>query len=242
MASVLQRKTVKSARTMGRRPEKNMESNITDHQYFTEDLELSEPHFEEEATLLSARPVVPLSEVPPESHSGKRLAFGLAIALAILAGAVGATFFYQRAGEGSATAVEDQGTPAEAVTVGGALSSGASGAGSPPQTRPAAQNVSTVNAPRKVVDSGSRGDSKIKNSAPAIPQKDNSGRVNETLQNSPDSQDEERNLSREERMEERRARRDAWRESNRDGRGRRRRRASDDLLRIREIFEGSPRP
>ena len=203
-----------------------MESNIADHQYFAEDPQLSEPHFDEEATLLSARPVVPLGDVPPESRSGKRLAFGLAIVVAILAGA-GATLFYQRGGEESSTAIEDKGTPVpdKAISEGGALS-GASGAISPPQTRSAGQNVSTVNPQRKVADSGSRDVPKVKNSTPAT---------------SPDSLDDERELRREDRMEERRSRRDARREAKREGREQRRR-ASDDLLRIREIFEGSPRP
>ena len=219
-----------------------MESNIADHQYFAEDLQLSEPHFDEEATLLSARPVVPLGDVPPESRSGKRLAFGVTIVVAILAGAFGATLFYQRSGDGSATAIEEKGTPVseEAVSGDGALS-GASGAVSPPQTRSAGQNVSTVNATRNVAGSGSRSVSETKNSAKATSQKDNSGRGNETLQSSPDSLGDDRELRREERIEERRSRRDARREAKRDGREQRRR-ASDDLLRIREIFEGSPRP
>jgi hypothetical protein len=61
------------------------------------------------------------------------------------------------------------------------------------------------------------------------------------LQNAAVYQLDEKELRRAERMEERRLKRAADREAKREARGRKSG-SSDDLLRIREIFEGSPRP
>src|SRR6185295_18479585 len=85
-----------------------MKPNITDYQYFAADQQLSEPHFEEEATVLSARPVVPLGDLPSEQRSGKGLAFSLVIVIAIIVGALGATLFYQRSSETQESAIEDK--------------------------------------------------------------------------------------------------------------------------------------
>ena len=56
--------------------------------------DLSMPHFDEEATLLSARPVVPLHEVQVETGSRGRVIFALTIVAAILVGAISATYWF----------------------------------------------------------------------------------------------------------------------------------------------------
>lgn len=223
--------------TVGLRLEINMESNITDQQYFGTDLQLTEPHFDEEATLLSARPVVPLGDVRAKARSGRRLAFGLAMVVAVMAGAVGATLIYKQRGQKQTTAIVETGTPLpeRAVPEGQPLS-GAGGAISDSHASSVAENVDDV-ATREVHKDGAT--TETGKSAPLFSAK--SGRAKETLQNGASNQPDERELRHAERMEARRLRRNAEREAKREARGHKSQ-SSDDLLRIREIFEGSPRP
>ena len=222
--------------TIGRLPEINMESNTTDQQYFGADLQLSEPHFDEEATLLSARRVVPLGEVRTKARSGRRLAFGLAIVVAIMAGAFGAALIYKQSGQSQATAIEDEGTPiSERVVPEGQPLSGAGGATTDSHASSVAQNVATGEAHNNGAVT------EIRRIAPLSSRSAKSGRADETLQNVAGSQRDERELRRAERMEARRLRRNVQRETKREARGQRSR-SSDDLLRIRELFEGSPKP
>src|SRR5882724_7342546 len=86
-----------------------MESNIKNQRSSGADLHLAEPHFDEEATLLSARPVVPLCEVR-ETRSGRRLALGLAMAISVMAGALGATLIYKQSGQKQATGIVETAT------------------------------------------------------------------------------------------------------------------------------------
>jgi len=221
--------------TVGRRLRINMESNITDQQYFGANLQLSEPHFDEEATLLSARPVVPLGDVRAEARSGRRLAFGLAMVVAVMAGAFGATLIYMQRGQKQATAIVETGTPLPEPTVPqGQPLSGAGGAISDSHASSVAENVDDV-ATREVHKDVT---TKTRKAAPLFSAK--SGRAKETLQNGA-NQPDERELRRADRMEARRLRRNAEREAKREARGHKSQ-SSGDLLRIREIFEGSPRP
>ena len=87
-----------------------MESNTTEQDLSRDETLLEEPHFDEEATVLSARPVVPLEVVEAKSRSARRLLIGSAIAVALLIGAVAATFMYKVRGDqqaSSVTATED---------------------------------------------------------------------------------------------------------------------------------------
>ena len=212
-----------------------MESNITDQQYFDTDLQLSEPRFDEEATLLSARPVVPLDDVRVEPRSGRRLAFGLAMLVAVMAGAFGATIIYKQWGQKQATAIVETGTPlAEPVVPQGQLLSGAAGAISDSVTPSVTENPGDVPA-REVHQDGAG--TKIGKSAPLASA--TSGRAKGQDQNS--NQPDEGELRRAERKETRRLIKDAEREAKREARGHKGK-ASDELLRIREIFEGLPRP
>jgi hypothetical protein len=216
-----------------------MESNITDQQYFGTDLHLAEPHFDEEATLLSARPVVPLRDVRAETRSGsaetgsgRRLAFGLAMVVAVLAGAIGAGLIYKQRAQKQATAIVNTGTPVpEPAVPEGQLLSGAGGAISDSTASPVPEKVDvTTRAVAKEATTETR------KSAP--PLSSQSGRAKEPLQDEASDEWDHRESRRAERMEARRLRREAKRE----GRDDRIRQPSDDLLRIREIFEGSRRP
>src|ERR1044072_630841 len=79
-----------------------MDMNITEQRYSDDNLQISEPHFEEEATLLSAQPVVPLDEIrdaKPEAGSKKHLAFGLSFLVSLIIGALGATVVFRQRGQ-----------------------------------------------------------------------------------------------------------------------------------------------
>jgi len=210
-----------------------MESNITDQQSFGTDLQLSEPHFDEEATLLSARPVVRLSDVRTEARSGKRLAFGLAMVIAVMAGAFGASLIYRQRGQKEATAIVETSPPPPQPAVSPTVAraqplSGADGAISDSNASLLAESVDDM------ATRGERSDS-------ASSETRKPGRLKETWQSEAGNQPDERELRREERMEARRLRRIADREAKRDARSHKSH-SSDDLLRIREIFEGPLRP
>src|SRR5687768_544899 len=72
------------------------------------DPDLSLPHFDEDATLLSARPVVPLHEVMIETRSRRRVIFGLTILAAILLGAISATLLLMESGQNPESVAETE--------------------------------------------------------------------------------------------------------------------------------------
>lgn len=184
---------------------------------------LSEPHFDEEATLLSAQPVVPLEEIVAEERSGKRLMFGVAMVFSLIVGALAGTLIYKQRGHQQSTAIVDTAVPGaagivvdESVPVSPvAEQASAAGTGTLPES-------SAVPAPIKTVGSSSlrAGSSRVV-----------------TKEKTLESVEDERELRRAERIEARRLRRRSEREEARRYRDR-----SDDVLRIREIFEGSRRP
>ena len=90
--------------------EKPGDMNITERRYSDDNLQIGEPHFEEEATLLSAQPVVPLNEIRDdkrEAGSKKRLAFGLSIVASLVIGALGATLVFRQRVQRSASEIVD---------------------------------------------------------------------------------------------------------------------------------------
>jgi hypothetical protein len=203
-----------------------MESNITDQQYFAGALPLAEPHFEEEATLLSARPVVPLQVIKAKERSGKLLAFGVAMACSLIVGALGTTLVYKQRGEQQAAAVINTAAPGAGVLA-------------VDEPVPAATTAEIVGgaaagtmppAGAAVVD---------KKSVPSVSRNPKSTRV-EIKRTTPVPQVDEKEVRRSERIEARRFRRRSEREDQEEYRGHKSRR-SDDLLRIREIFEGPSR-
>ena len=195
-----------------------MESSITNREYF-EGEPLAEPHFDDEATLLSARPVVPLQEIRAEERSGKRLAVGAAMVFSLLVGAVGATLIYKQRGQRQAAAIVDAAVP------------GVDGmAVDEPDTSLA------ENAQDAATGLLQEADSPTPDKALASPAAKSS-----SVETSKRHKVFERELLRAERNESRRLKRESAREAQKEALGRRSK-SSGDLLRIREIFEGSPRP
>jgi hypothetical protein len=204
--------------------------------------DLSLPHFDEEATLLSARPVVPLEEIKVKTRSKWNLIFALTIVAAILVGAIGATLLMRPE---QPSRLQSEGEPSPALmspTAAGGVTSGAA----------ESKVESKVTAPPVVLNEEERRSEPLRNRNASTKQRPSASvsrnTASATLPRSParparvERRDDQvvedfdadlRELRREERRE---ARREARRQQ------RQRRERSDDLLRIREIFEGSPRP
>ncbi|MEP6570122.1 MAG: hypothetical protein ABJC10_10130 [Acidobacteriota bacterium] len=203
-----------------------MEANITNEQYFDDDLPLAEPHFDEQATLLSARPVVPLEQIKAEGRSRRRIAFGLAIAGSLVLGAIGGVLLFKQRLEESPAAILGTAVPGAAGLAFDATSpavvEGAAGAAAGTSSAP-----STTTVEKKPSPSISRS-----RTATVVDVK-----RKKTL---PDEVDE-RDLYRDGRIDERRLRSRSEREAWREGGGHRHR-SADDMLRIREIFEGPSKP
>lgn len=203
---------------------------------------LDEPHFDEEATLLAARPVVPLVEVKAKKRSKARWALSLAIVGGLLVGLLGATFLYRYLGSeprvAEATEVREQ--PAEPQTSAGGTVPVAAETSSEEEkaairpaleTQPEAEQE-TRPAPART-DSGPARAEPPTRSAP----KPRPVIVRDSTDRSEAEEMQEREMRRARRQQERREERRAARRDNRE-----RAQTNDDLLRIREIFEGAPRP
>jgi hypothetical protein len=194
-----------------------METSITNREYF-EGEPLAEPHFDDEATLLSARPVVPLQEIRAEERSGKRLAVGAAMVFSLLVGAFGTALIYKQRAQKQATAIVNTVVP------------GVDGmAVEEPDT-------SNANVPDAASGTLQEPDSPTEDEA-----RDSIAAKSSSVETSRRQQVSERELRRAERNESRRLKRESASEAHKESRGRRSK-SSDDLLRVREIFEGSRRP
>lgn len=230
------------------------------------EIQLDEPHFDE-TTLLSARPVVPLEVVEAKSRSINRLLVGSAIVLALLVGVLGATFIYKsRGGTQTTRATASENTPAQS---GLAVEAGIVGVESQEIEQIAASEEPTIAAESEEAEpavSNQKPNERpvIKNaratSPPVISRQPRPERqVNRTGDDETDygtlEEDivRQRELDKEIRRAERRAERREERRAERREERRPRRvekeakhqggdSAADDLLRIREIFEGRPRP
>ncbi|HEU4477305.1 MAG TPA: hypothetical protein VFR80_02230 [Pyrinomonadaceae bacterium] len=193
---------------------------------------LTLPHFDDEATVQSARPVVPLHEVKRIALTRRNIVLGAALCLAAVVGALVASIIYsqpsQRAPEEAAATIPDTTDSEDFV----APSGEASGSTVNPEdavasnTETAASDEADSERPVNRVISRDR-QPKIAN--PRVEKQP------DLVVSQPKIQDRgdldvraEEELLREQRREARRARRE--------------RRANDGLTRIREIFEGSPRP
>jgi hypothetical protein len=201
-----------------------MESNITKHQYSDGDSILPQPHFDEEATLLSARPVVSLQEIKAGERSGRRLAFGAALVFSLLVGALGASFVYKQRGQKQATAIVDTAIPgAEGITVEKSVPEPVLAESAGELTSGGLREAKPVNDKESVSSGTFAGElSKL-----------------EAKRKRPIHQAAENELRRAERIEERRFRRGSEGQARVETRGRK---VTDGLLRIREIFVGPPRP
>ncbi len=214
-----------------------MESTTTDQQFFGAEASLSEPHFDEEATVLSARPVVPLTTIrgtkgvnPVNARTSfpRPWSLGLALVGTLLIGILATAIYYSRLNRNDSQLVDDT-----EVTAGGDASPTRSeGFSGPAVVQPAVnadtpaevrRQASVKNQPLKASGVGSR--KPVARRVAVITEKENRSEAVEG--------------SREDRKAARRQARQERRRAEREKRGSR---SSDDLLRIRDIFEGSPRP
>ena len=187
------------------------------------EMPLAEPHFDEEATLLSARPVVPLEEIVAVERSGKKLVFGVALVFSVIVGSFGGTLIYKQRGQKQSVSIVDRAVSGvDAIAVDEPLAA--------PSAAETVAEAGTGTLP---------GNSAVPTEIKSVPSRSwrvESSRV-ETKEKRLVSVEDERALRRAERIEARRLRRKSEREE-----ARRYRERTDDVLRIREIFEGSRRP
>jgi hypothetical protein len=200
-----------------------MDSNIASHQDFSDNLTLTEPHFDEEATLLSARPVVPLEEIKAGQRLGRRLIFGIAIIASLILGALGAKFIY-RSGEQVSVVVS------EAARGGAASIDEPVQAPSIVEGAAGATTEGLPNAPTAAVKA-----------ATWTPVKHEPVRKEVKRRKATPQSSDEKEIRQEERFADRRFEQERERDQRRDARGRQRR-SADGLSRIREIFDGPTRP
>jgi hypothetical protein len=207
-----------------------MHTNITDQQPSAAELQLSEPHFDEEATLLSARPVVPLSDIGVRGVQ-RPLIYGLTLIVAVIAGAYAATLVYKQGSQKPAATTVERSVPISEQAASEVIS-GATGviSDSPAVTSSVGENVDRV-APAEAPNPASP------NPKPSFSLRaDSGGEVRQRVEDHRMA----REMRRAERLEAWRLRRSAEREATKETQHNGQ--SARDLLRIREIFEGSPRP
>lgn len=192
---------------------------------------LQEPHFDEEATVLSARPVVPLAAV--EAARAKTsfprpwlLAFGLVGALVV--GISATVIYYSRPSGNDSNLFQDTEI---AAGVEGKSTEPANGFGGAAAPRPKVDIDSPAQVKRETLGNqadraSAEEDKKPRPRLVAVIREKKSN--NHTEEEGPEDRKAARKQARQER---RRAERE-----KRDGK------STDELLRIRDIFEGSPRP
>jgi hypothetical protein len=208
-----------------------MEARLAEH---PANPDLPVPHFDEEATVLSARPVVPLQEVEAKNRSRNNLILGLILTLAVIAGALGAALVYQQrskdrvvAGETDAVTPSATGVQLTAGIDGEVVSTRADSV-APVPVRP---NDTSTNQARNI-EPPVRAVAGSQRASQRVPAPRYDARQTEDM--------DRRALWEARRAEHWRRIRDEDRESGREAR--RGRPSKRDLMRIREIFEGSPRP
>ena len=208
---------------------------------------VSQPHFVEERTLLSARPVVPLEQVKTRERSRRGLVLTSAIALSLLLGACTAlaiVYVQQRQSmrpaasrsQSDPTAQNESGqvtAPSAAVEVTADVEKATASTGA--SIRSGAANTTPEQDKRAVVVNASNTENRRIATVPSA----KTSRQNEVpvVDAGTDESDPKLN-DREMRRDERREARRVWREEIRQ----RRVNSGDDLFRIREIFEGRRRP
>jgi type IV secretory pathway VirB10-like protein len=203
-----------------------MESNISDsdQQPFGTDLPLAEPHFDEEATVLSARPVVPLKKVVARARLTWVLVIGLTFAGACVVGMLAAGIYYSRLSGNSSKPLANT----EITSGVQARSTEMDHPKTPPAPPPRVSDESDTSARVSSVTPVPIEEPETSTEAPKKPV---ARRVDVfTFPRSGGYQDR-----REVRREERERKREMKRENQEN-------KSSRDLLRIREIFEGPHKP
>lgn len=199
-----------------------MDSNMADKRDFEGNLQLAEPHFDEEATLLSAQPVVPLDRVKHERRLGRRMSFGIAIVSSLVLGALAARLIYRSGGEAqSPTSVSD--VARDGAGLGGAV------APAPSSNAEAATGSAQVSQSAISADAQTTSEASVKEK-PA--KKEVSGRKPAPQSQTAGAARLERHFADEH---------ERTRERRKEARGHQNK-PPDGLLRIREIFEGPARP
>jgi hypothetical protein len=206
-----------------------MESNIAEQDFLNAEPALAEPHFDEEATLLSARPVVPLHEIKANTRFRRPWVLGLAIAGTLLLGMTASAFYFSR-GTSASQAFGDSAAIASGVEA-HATESGRANNSRPAVTQALPDPVTPTISNTEVPPTSPRSDSATKTSKKPVAHlvdviTSNPGRYRER-----DTREERKAA----RQEEKERKREARREMQDD-------KSPDDLIRIREIFEGRHKP
>ena len=199
---------------------------------------LSEPHFDQEATLLSARPVVPLNDVKANARSKGRLFFALAIMISLLLGAFSAILIgYLRHADDQATDNLSAGTrePTSVASEPVNLVSSSREAGASSSESDTTAAAKRIGEPASSIHGG-RKSRAAKNQTPDAARGAGSSPASKAIQNEVPRVDWDGRAANRERSEARRRRRETPLKSRKNSDE-----SADDLLRIGEIFEG-PRP
>lgn len=209
-----------------------MSSTTTNHQFTEVGSTLPEPHFDEEATILSARAVVPLEEVEsPKSKASlpRPWTLGLGLVGALLVGILATAIYYS-----GSTGTDSNLFQVEEVAAGveGNSAERSNSFSGPASPQPEREVNKPTEAPRQIVVSNKTDKSSAESDkkprarlVTVITDRRNDNHIDE-------EGDEDRKAARKQARQERR----------RAERERRNGNMSDELLRIRDIFEGSPRP
>ncbi|MFN2515420.1 MAG: hypothetical protein ABR556_04335 [Pyrinomonadaceae bacterium] len=213
-----------------------MESNVsnsTDQQSFGADLPLAEPHFDEESTVLSARPVVPLEKVAAKVRLTRALVVGLMIAGAVVVGMLAASIYYSRL----------SGNPPNSLANTETIPSGVEARTTEndrPRDSSAEPAGASVDSDTSVEVRSVASTDEAPEMSTEAPKKPVARRVAViTFEPRGGEEDLGDNERREERREARREERQRRREMKRENQENK---TSRDLLRIREIFEGPRKP
>jgi len=216
-----------------------MESNITDQQFWSSESPLAEPHFDEELTLLSARPVVPIERLTRNTVSTSPWVFGFALAGAVLLGMSATALYYSQFRATGSKAVPN---------IEGEISSGAQGAATEAVAHDEPSIVVTDTTESTAGGSSVDSDTSagVKAQAPSVSWTTRPlNSSNSASKKSPRlratvviDQGSELEYETHERLGAKREAKERKR-ANRVGRDDK---SSDQLLRIRDIFEGPQRP
>lgn len=192
-----------------------LELNLSEPEYSRTEIAIGEPHFDEEATVLSARPVVPLEEVAAKSQWRRNVFFAIAVVSALIIGAVGGTFVYRQRNQTEAMATEGvaSSSSSEQTNLDSASGGTTEAIANPPQSESSEEPEQELAADQK---------------PKSTPLKKVTEPRTVTASQPSDESVESRQAQR---REARRLRRQAKREQRPDG-----------VFRIRDIFEGAPRP
>src|SRR5687768_1919491 len=113
-----------------------MESNISNQPLWSPESPVAQPRFDEEATLLSARPVVPIEEVAVKPGFSRPWVLGFALAGALFLGVAATAIYFS----------QFRTTGSQPVSRVDALSAGAEGVASEPIDNPVTKTDATLDS------------------------------------------------------------------------------------------------